>query len=68
MDIIPKPWLTPEGTINYNVLHQMLSSVLSAINQYQGAKFEVLHEKFSMVYSPAALLDILQVSVTSAVL
>ncbi|XP_067947598.1 general transcription factor 3C polypeptide 1-like [Watersipora subatra] len=61
VDIIPKPWLTPEGTINYESLYQILSSVVSTINKYQSINFKSLHRLFSMVYAPTLLLDLLQI-------
>lgn len=61
MDIIPRPWLTTEGTLNYQSLYQILTSVVSTINKHQTIKFYELHKLFSMVYSPVVLMDVLQV-------
>ena len=64
----PRPWLTPEGTINYQILYQLLTSLVGTINKHQTIKQKELHRHFSMVYSPVALSQLVKVISSSDII
>lgn len=66
VDVLAKPWLTPEGTINYKILESLLISLVTYIHTHQSCRLSEISRQYSMVYSPATLLDLIGVSVHSA--
>lgn len=59
--LIPRPWKTPEGTVNRPVLKMMLEGVLMFIMNQPGVTLKTLYDKYSPILQPVAALELVDV-------
>jgi hypothetical protein len=57
---VPRPWRTPEGTVNHDSLKTMLRSVLSSVMENPGITRVTLIEKYAAVLQPVPLFELLE--------
>ena len=60
--VLPRPWKTPEGTVNRPVLRMMLLGVLLHIMAAPGVSLKNLVKKYGPILHPVPLLEILEVT------
>ena len=60
---LPRPWKTPEGTINRAALSSMLESICLFLLEHPGISREVFLEKYQKVLQPIVLLEFIEVKI-----
>ena len=63
VNILPRPWVKPDGEVNKTALCSMMESVLMYLMSKPGATFAALVSKYKAVLQPVVVLDILEVGV-----
>ncbi|ESO06734.1 hypothetical protein HELRODRAFT_195154 [Helobdella robusta] len=58
--VIPRPWKTPEGTVNRSSLASMLEAVCLYIAERPGVSTHALTNKYHPVLQPVAVLELLE--------
>jgi hypothetical protein len=58
--LVPRPWRTPEGTVNHVTLKTMLRGVMTYIMEMPGITRTLLIQKYATVLQPVPLFELLE--------
>jgi hypothetical protein len=61
VQLVPRPWRTPEGTVNHVSLATMLKGILIHVMENPGITVSGLTAKYETVLQPVALFELLEV-------
>ena len=65
--LIPRPWKTPEGTVNHVSLKTLLTGVMMHIMENPGVTGDMLLQKYTNYLQPVPLFELIEVTFCSSV-
>jgi len=58
---VPRPWKTPEGTVNHMSLKTLLTGIMMHIMQNPGITCDMLMQKYAKYLQPVPLFELIEV-------
>ena len=60
--LVPRPWKTPEGTVNHTSLKTLLSGVMMHVMENPGITRDSLVQKYAKYLQPVPLFELIEVT------